>query len=82
MHRIVLGSAEPPLQQAQGWDVSSWDAEGCVLLGDTVLPAPENLQPSLKPFRGAGPLTLKLCLSVPGDVLSQVSSLKEDNVRV
>lgn len=55
---------------------------GYVLLGDTVLPAPENLQPSLKPFRGAGPLTHELCPSVPGDVLSQVSSLKEDNVRV
>lgn len=70
MHQAVFGSAEPPFQQAQGWDVSSWDEEGCVLLGDMLLPAPGSLQPPLKPFRGAGPPTPALCRSVPGDASS------------
>lgn len=80
MQQVVVGSAELPFQQAQGWDVSSWDAEGRVLLGDMLPPAPESLQPPLKPFKGAGPLSHRgLCPSVPGDGLS---SLKEYDVHV
>lgn len=77
----VLGSAEPPFQQAQGWDVSSWDTEGCVLLGTWPCQLLGASSLHLNHLEVLTP-TPALCPCVPSDALSRLSSLMEHDVHV